>query len=78
MVRDVERDEPLAIQVDVGLQPGDLLLGGADRVGAGDEPAAWWLFAGHDDQRIRELGRVTVCLPSCELHPAMSAVRRSA
>src|SRR5688500_15321243 len=54
----VERDEPLAVDVDVLLELGDLLLDGGDRVGAGDESAERGLLVRHGDERLSELGRV--------------------
>ena len=53
--RDVERSRCASI---CALQIGDLLLGGGDGVGAGDEAARRRLLAGDRDQRSRELGRV--------------------
>jgi hypothetical protein len=44
-LRHVEQDEVLAVQVDVGLELGDLLRAGDDRIGAGDEPAPRRLLA---------------------------------
>jgi hypothetical protein len=43
--------------VDVGLQLGDLLLGGCDRVGAGDKPPSRRLLVGDPQEHLGELGR---------------------
>ncbi len=56
--RDVERDEALAVEVDIGLQVGDPLLGRSDRIGAGDESASGRRLARDRHERLGELGRV--------------------
>ena len=53
-----ERRREVPVRVDLRLQIGDLLLGGGDGIGAGDEAARRRLLAGDRDERSRELGRV--------------------
>ena len=64
-----ERGREVAVGVDLRLQIGDLLLGGGDGIGAGDEAARRRLLARDRDQRLRELGRVAGLLAVLGLRP---------
>src|SRR5688572_7385662 len=54
-----ERCRQPQVGLDVRLQVGDLLLGGTDRVGPGEEAARRRLLPRDGEERLRELRRVT-------------------
>ena len=53
-----QRCREVTVGVDLLLQDLDLLLGGADGIGARDEAAGQLFLARERDQRLSELGRI--------------------
>jgi hypothetical protein len=72
------------MRLDLRLQISDLLLGGGDGIGAGDEAARRWFLVRNRDERARELRRVAGLLsvlgfPALDQRPStQSAMEGSA
>src|SRR6266446_3270408 len=67
-----KRSREVAVGIDLRLEIGDLLLGGGDGIGPGDEAARWLRVARDRDQCLGELRWVAallaaLCLPPLQL-----------
>ena len=73
-----ERRREVPVRLDLRLQIGDLLLGGSDGVGTGDEAARRRILTGDRDERLREPGRIAGLLAVLGLPKLELGRRRSA